>query len=117
MGGKLTTHVLDTTRGCPAMNVRVELERLEGDKREHLGRFVTNPDGRVSRPLLEGKHYRPGVYELIFHVGDYLDSFDDDFVAERFLEEVPIRFRIADEEHYHVPLLVSPHSYTTYRGS
>jgi len=108
MSGRLTTHVLDTASGRPAAGVQIELARLDGGGRETLTRVVTNPDGRTDEPLLT--ELAPGRYELTFAVGAY-------FGAGLF-DEVPIRFRIDDADaHYHVPLLVSPWSYSTYRGS
>jgi 5-hydroxyisourate hydrolase len=104
--GRLTTHVLDSARGKPGAGIRVELYRLDGDRRELMADTKTNSDGRTDAPLLEGAGFTPGTYELVFHVG-----------AE-FFDRVPVRFRIADAaQHYHVPLLCSPWSYTTYRGS
>jgi 5-hydroxyisourate hydrolase len=111
MPGKLTTHVLDTARGRPAAGMRIELHRL-GSKPGLITTAVTNADGRADRPLLEGAQFSAGTFELTFHVGDYFGE------PSRFLDTVPIRFTIADPEaHYHVPLLCSPWSYSTYRGS
>jgi 5-hydroxyisourate hydrolase len=108
MSGRLTTHVLDTASGRPAAGVQIELARLDGGGRETLTTVVTNPDGRTDEPLLT--ELAPGRYELTFAVGAY-------FGAGLF-DEVPVRFRIDDADaHYHVPLLVSPWSYSTYRGS
>ena len=110
MSGRLTTHVLDTARGRPAAGIPVELARLDGDRREVLRTLHTNADGRTDKPLISGEPLRIGAYELTFKVGSYFRS--------GFLDEIPIRFGIAEPEgHYHVPLLVSPWSYTTYRGS
>jgi 5-hydroxyisourate hydrolase len=106
--GRLTTHVLDTARGKPAAGIRIELYGADGTK---LAETRTNADGRTDAPLLEGERLRAGAYELVFHVGSY-------FGAETFFERVPVRIKIADaNQHYHVPLLCSPWSYTTYRGS
>jgi 5-hydroxyisourate hydrolase len=111
MPGKLTTHVLDTARGRPAAGMRIDLHRL-GSERVLVATIVTNAEGRTDRPLLEGTYFSTGTFELTFHVGDY---FAEPF---RFLDTVPIRFTIADSEaHYHIPLLCSPWSYSTYRGS
>ena len=108
MSGRLTTHVLDTAHGRPAAGIPVELARLDGDAREVLASVTTNADGRTDAPLLE--QLQPATYELVFSVGGYF--------AEGFLDRVPVRFTIADADaHYHVPLLVSPWSYSTYRGS
>lgn len=110
MSGRLTTHVLDTARGRPAAGIPVELARVEGDRREVLRTVRTNADGRTDRPLLDGGELRAATYELVFDVGGHFD--------EGFLDRVPVRFTIADADaHYHVPLLVSPWSYSTYRGS
>lgn len=109
--GRLTTHVLDTAHGRPGAGIRLELFLLEGAVRTPLKSVQTNADGRTDGPLLEGASLREGTYELVFHVGAY-------FAGEGFLDAVPVRFRIADAgQHYHVPLLCSPWSYTTYRGS
>ena len=114
----LTTHVLDTARGRPAGDLTVELARLsDNDGREVLKRERTNADGRTDTPLLAAGELARGVYELVFEVGEYFA----DLVPRSdppFLDRVPIRFGIADPEaHYHVPLLASPWSYSTYRGS
>lgn len=116
--GRLTTHVLDTAGGRPASGVRIELFRLTGDGRERLGDIVTNADGRGDAPLLAGDAFAPGRYELVFHVGAYLRASGADLPDPAFLDEVPIRFGVAKPgEHYHVPLLISPYGYSTYRGS
>jgi len=109
--GKLTTHVLDTASGRPGAGITVELFSLDGGKQVLLSTVRTNADGRTDAPLLEGERLRAGTYQLVFHVGAY-------FRSQGFLDLVPIRFVIADAAvHYHVPLLCSPWSYTTYRGS
>ena len=112
----LTTHVLDTALGMPARSLAIDLFRL-GEDRVAIGSFVTNDDGRVSGALLTGESMALGVYELVFHAGDYLRRHHD--VPEpAFLDQVPIRFGVADPDaHYHVPLLLSPFGYSTYRGS
>ena len=116
--GRLTTHVLDTARGRPAGNLRLELFRLEDGERRRLVCVHTNEDGRCNAPLLSGPDLRRGRYEITFHVGDYLRSQGLDGAEPLFLDEVPIRFGINDEaQHYHVPLLLSPFGFTTYRGS
>jgi 5-hydroxyisourate hydrolase len=108
VSGRLTTHVLDTARGRPAAGVRIELARLEGDARTVLRDAVTNADGRTDGPLLDP--LEAGTYELVFAVGEHF--------GEGLYDRVPIRVRIEDADaHYHVPLLVSPWSYSTYRGS
>ena len=116
--GRLTTHVLDTAHGRPARGVRVALYRLDGGRRETVAEAVTNADGRCDAPILEGDAFTRGVYELVFHVGDYFDAMVPDLPEPRFLDAVPVRFGVADPQaHYHVPLLVSPFGCSTYRGS
>jgi 5-hydroxyisourate hydrolase len=116
--GRLTTHVLDTTSGQPGAGIAVELSRLDGERRERLARATTNADGRCDAPLLQGADLRPGVYELLFHIGDYFRAQGVRLAEPPFLERVPVRFGIADAlRHYHVPLLISPYGYSTYRGS
>lgn len=114
--GRLSTHVLDTARGRPAAGIRVTLDRIGPDGAPvPVAEAVTNGDGRTDAPLLEGDAFAPGVYELAFAVGAYFEALAP---GAPFLDRVPIRFRIADGDgHYHVPLLVSPWSYSTYRGS
>ncbi len=115
--GYLTTHVLDTANGCPAANIRVELYSLDPE-RSLLKDSVTNTDGRLDSPLLEDEAFRRGRYELIFYAGPYFSAQSQPLADPPFIDEVVIRFGIADEDsHYHVPLLVSPWSYSTYRGS
>ncbi|HEV8633514.1 MAG TPA: hydroxyisourate hydrolase [Chloroflexota bacterium] len=112
--GRLTTHVLDSAGGRPAAGMRVELWRLEPEAHERslVKAARTNRDGRTDGPLLGEGELVPGTYELVFHVGEYFGQ------EPRFLDAVPVRFGVADPEaNYHVPLLVSPWSYTTYRGS
>ena len=115
--GRLTTHVLDTAFGCPGQGIRVELFRLEGG-RQRLVETATNDDGRAASALLEGEEFRPGRYELIFHIADYFRAKGSALTEPPFLDDVVIRFAIAEaDQHYHVPLLVSPFGYATYRGS
>ncbi|MDE2790907.1 MAG: hydroxyisourate hydrolase [Paracoccaceae bacterium] len=114
--GKLTTHVLDTANGCPAAGLRIDLFSLE-DGRQRIAGGVTNDDGRIDPPLLSGPAFRPGLYELEFHAGAYHARIEEHRPAGRFLEVVPVRFRIVGTRHYHVPLLLSPYGYSTYRGS
>ena len=116
--GYLTTHVLDTARGCPAAGMVVELFRLTAEGRVALARMVTNTDGRTDGPILPKGDFVAGRYELIFHAGDYLDATGAAPESPRFLDQIPIRFGISDDgAHYHVPLLLSPFGYSTYRGS
>jgi 5-hydroxyisourate hydrolase len=112
---KLTTHVLDTAHGHPAAGMAITLTRLSDGV--VLKRAVTNADGRVDQPLLEGEAFKFGSYELGFAVGDYFRKLGIDLPDPAFLDEVPIRFGISENRHYHVPLLVSPFSFSTYRGS
>lgn len=112
--GRLTTHVLDTSHGRPARGMRIDLFALHGDHGHHLLESHTNADGRVDAPLLEGESFAPGEFELQFHVGQYFSRLGLD---SPFLDIVPVRFRISEKAHYHVPLLVTPFSYSTYRGS
>jgi 5-hydroxyisourate hydrolase len=114
--GRLTTHVLDTAAGKPAAGLRVELYRHDGAP-VAIASAITNADGRLDAPLLEGAAFRPGRYELIFHVGDYFRARGTALPDPAFLDIVPLRFGIAEDAHYHVPLLVSPYGYSTYRGS
>jgi len=113
--GRLTTHVLDTACGKPAAGVRVVLRR-EGEAAA-LAEGRTNADGRMDAPLLEGAAFAPGRYELTFHVGDYFRARGAALADPPFLDVIPLRFAIAEDGHYHVPLLVSPYGYSTYRGS
>jgi len=116
--GRLTTHVLDTATGRPATGMAIELHRLDGDRRALLTTVRTNADGRCDSPLLQGAQLVSGVYELVFHVGDYLRAGGSAVPQPAFLDVVPIRFGIAaTDQHYHVPLLISPFAYSTYRGS
>ena len=116
--GRLTTHVLDTREGQPAGGLRIELSRIDGEQRTAIKTIATNADGRADQPLLEGEDLQAGVYELLFHAGDYFRAQDVELPEPAFVDVVSIRFGIADEAaHYHVPLLVTPWSYSTYRGS
>ncbi|HWJ71851.1 MAG TPA: hydroxyisourate hydrolase [Kaistia sp.] len=115
--GRLTTHVLDTAAGRPAAGLKIELYRLDSEK-VLLRSAVTNSDGRIDGALLDGDAFSAGVYELVFHAGDYLKQGAIDLPDPAFLDVVPIRFGIAEPgQHYHVPLLISPFGYSTYRGS
>ena len=117
MTGYLTTHVLDTARGCPAAGLTIELYRLEGETRVHLQTLVTNADGRTDAQILPAAAFETGTYELIFQAGAYLDAVGTAPEDPRFLDVIPIRFGMSEAAHYHVPLLLSPFGYSTYRGS
>ncbi len=120
MVGKLTTHVLDTAQGKPAAGMTIALWRLDGRSGEKvlLKTVVTNGDGRTDAPLLIDGELTTGIYELVFSVGEYFAQAAVSLPEPMFLNHVPIQFGIADATaHYHVPLLVSPWSYSTYRGS
>lgn len=115
MTGFLTTHVLDTAHGRPAAGVAIELAGYGDGRRRRIADFVTNADGRTDEPLIARGELRAGEYELVFAIGDY---FRGDPHEPPFLDLVPIRFGVAHPAaHYHVPLLVSPWAYSTYRGS
>ncbi|WP_027859678.1 hydroxyisourate hydrolase [Marinobacterium jannaschii] len=115
--GYLTTHVLDSAHGVPGNEIEIRLYQI-GEQRSLLKTVTTNDDGRVDAPLLEKDEFRKGVYELQFAVSDYYRRLGVELPEPAFLGDVVIRFGIADEaEHYHVPLLISPYSYSTYRGS
>jgi hydroxyisourate hydrolase len=117
MTGKLTTHVLDTTTGKPAAGMRIELHRLEGGKKIPLADRVTNSNGRTDEPMLSDELFIAGHYRLLFHVADYFAAAGS-ADAGKFLDVVPILFRVEDASAgYHVPLLVTPWAYSTYRGS
>ena len=115
--GRLTTHVLDTALGKPAKGLKIELWSMT-DTPTFLSSHETNDDGRVDAPMLEGAAFRAGTYELRFNAGDYLKSCGNDLPTPMFLDVIPIRFGVSEPDgHYHVPLLLSPFSYSTYRGS
>ena len=117
MAGYLTTHVLDTARGCPAAGLKIELYRLTGSSRELLRTLHTNEDGRTDGQILPEAEFETGTYELVFHAGDYLEASGAATDGPRFLDIIPLRFGMSEAAHYHVPLLLSPYSYSTYRGS
>jgi 5-hydroxyisourate hydrolase len=116
--GYLTTHVLDTAKGKPAGGMKVTLFRIEGANRMMLASMQTNADGRTDAPILPKGQFTTGTYELLFEAGAYLDHSGAPAETPRFLDEIPIRFGISDPDaHYHVPLLLSPFGFSTYRGS
>ena len=117
MTGYLTTHVLDTARGCPAPGLRIDLYRIEGEVRALLKTLVTNDDGRTDEQILPADEFEVGTYEVVFHAGDYLRASGQDGASPLFLDVVPIRFGMSEQAHYHVPLLLSPYGCSTYRGS
>lgn len=118
MAGFLTTHVLDTAQGIPAAGISIALYRLSGETREMINETVTNEDGRTDAPILGSEDFATGTYELVFAVGDYLRAAGVAGAEPLFLDDIPIRFGMADAKaHYHVPLLLSPYGYSTYRGS
>ena len=113
---KLTTHVLDTANGVPAENIKIELYEITGKNQKNLLKTtVTNDDGRTDEPMLAGDTFKHGVYELVFYIGDYFGGSTNG--EPLFLDAVPLQFGINSDAHYHVPLLASPWSYSTYRGS
>lgn len=117
MSGYLTTHVLDTARGCPAQGLKIELFAVQGETRTLLKTLVTNDDGRTDEQILPADQFSTGIYELVFHAGAYLDATGTPPEDPRFLDIIPIRFGMSEASHYHVPLLLSPFGYSTYRGS
>ncbi|MGB9368359.1 MAG: hydroxyisourate hydrolase [Xanthobacteraceae bacterium] len=114
--GRITTHVLDTAAGRPAVGLKVILTQLDGPPKV-LAETVTNADGRCDKPLLEGADFAAGQYEIAFHVGEYFRRTGAKLSEPPFLDVVPLRFGVSEDAHYHVPLLVSPFAYSTYRGS
>lgn len=116
--GRLTTHVLDNSRGMPAAGVRIALYRVSGNSHKKIAETVTNSDGRTDAPMLAGKALTEGSYELVFFAGDYLRATGQATGDVLFLDQIPIRFGVPNaSQHYHVPLLISPFAYSTYRGS
>ena len=116
--GRLTTHVLDTAQGQPGSGIRLALSRRDGSSWVELKTEITNHDGRVNTPLLDGDEFQVGSYQLVFAAGDYFRASGIQLPEPAFLEDVVIRFGVAAaDQHYHVPLLISPYSYSTYRGS
>ena len=118
MPGYLTTHVLDTARGLPAAGLKIALYKVSGNSHRKIAEAVTNSDGRTDAPILPQAKFAAGSYELVFFAGDYLRATGQAGDEPLFLDQVPIRFGMSDgEAHYHVPLLLSPYGYSTYRGS
>lgn len=117
MSGYLTTHVLDTARGCPAAGMTIDLYRITDETRAHLKTVTTNDDGRTDAQILPAEEFETGTYELVFHAGAYLDRIGTTPEDPRFLDMIPLRFGMSEAQHYHVPLLLSPFGYSTYRGS
>jgi 5-hydroxyisourate hydrolase len=119
MMGYLTTHVLDTAGGCPGAGIQITLYRITaGGALVQLCSAVTNADGRIDGPILKAEDFGPGTYQLDFAAGDYFRARGVKLGDPAFLDVVPVRFGIADADaHYHVPLLISPYGYSTYRGS
>ncbi len=116
--GYLTTHVLDTARGCPAEGIEIALYRVSGNSHKKLETMITNTDGRTDSPILPMGKLKEGQYELIFFCGPYLQAAGLAPDGAKFLDQIPIRFGVEDAQaHYHVPLLLSPYGYSTYRGS
>jgi 5-hydroxyisourate hydrolase len=116
--GKLSTHVLDTTLGKPGIGVKLELYAIDAGVKTILKTEMTNQDGRCNAPLLEGEAFKAGHYELVFAAGDYFDSQGVTLPNPKFIDRVTLAFGIADvTQNYHVPLVVSPWAYSTYRGS
>jgi len=116
--GRLTTHILDTASGRPANGVEIVLYTALPDGRRQIAKALTNDDGRVDGAIAQGAAFAEGVYELEFHMGDYFDRQGLSLPEPKFLDVVVLRFGIAAaDQHYHVPLLVSPFGYSTYRGS
>jgi len=116
--GYLTTHVLDTAQGHPGSGIRIELSRRNGQEWTVVNEAVTNDDGRVDSPLLDGDDFTQGNYQLVFYAADYFRNSGIELTEPAFLDDVVIRFGVAHaDQHYHVPLLISPYSYSTYRGS
>lgn len=119
--GYVTTHVLDTARGQPASGLRIDVYRLsdaDGTARERIASLTTNADGRTDVPAVETTDMAAGHYEFVFHAGAYLQQVQAERESVAFLDVIPVRFGVTDpSQHYHVPLLLSPFGYATYRGS
>ena len=118
MKGWLSTHVLDLSSGNPAGGLKIELHYYRASGPKLIVETITNHDGRTDSPLIKGKDFVNGNYELVFHVGPYFKKQIESLPQQQFLNTVPIRFGVNNSNgHYHVPLLVSPYGYSTYRGS
>ncbi len=118
MSGYLSTHVLDTARGCPAEGLLIALYKVSGNSHRKLLEMRTNADGRTDTPILPQEKFKTGTYELVFFAGDYLRATGQAGDDPLFLDQIPIRFGMSEADaHYHVPLLLSPYAYSTYRGS
>ncbi len=118
MAGYLTTHVLDTAKGCPAEGIKILLYSVSGNSHRKIAEAMTNEDGRTDTPILPEAKFKTGTYELVFFAGDYLRASGQAGTNPLFLDQIPIRFGISEpESHYHVPLLLSAHGFSTYRGS
>lgn len=116
--GYLSTHVLDTARGVPAEGIEIALYRVSGNSHTKITTMTTNADGRTDSAILPAEEFKTGTYELVFFTGPYLEKHGLGDAEPKFLDQIPIRFGINDADaHYHVPLLLSPFGYSTYRGS
>ena len=114
----LTTHVLDTSQGKPANKLKIELFKIEKSEKIYINSFLTNDDGRVDTPLIKEDELEISTYEILFYAGEYLKIQNPKLKSSLFLDIIPIRFNVTNNKvHYHVPLLLSPYSYSTYRGS
>ena len=117
MVGFITSHILDTSLGMPAEGIKIELISINDNNRLLLNSAITNLDGRLDSPIMEKNKFNIGTYELLFYVKDYFDNKYKKPNQNWFLDIIPIRFIVSDDRHYHVPLLLSPYGYSTYRGS
>jgi len=117
MSGFLTTHVLDTARGCPAAGIRIDLFKIDGETRVLVRSLTTNADGRTDSQILPAAEFTTGTFELVFFAGDYFDAIGMELAEPKFVDQIPLRFGMSEASHYHVPLLLSPFSFSTYRGS
>jgi len=118
MSGYLTTHILDTARGVPAGGINIALFSVSGNSHRKIAEATTNADGRTDSPILPAEKFKTGTYELVFFCGNYLQMHGLAEGKLKFLDQIPIRFGMDDDQaHYHVPLLLSPYGYSTYRGS